>query len=154
MMRKIISIVLIMTVMCALLSSCVNKNEESQMFTIPQEWFDNFDGNEMTLDDVRNLAEKGDSLMFEDLRSYRGMNVSSSMFSYIMVYGVEGGYRLIVNSEESIGKPSRADLESIWESGGSGIDIRYNDVGEFIHTNPSHPALTVNENPIWNIYQE
>ena len=36
-------------------------------------------------------------------------------------------------------------MERLWDSGGSGIDIRYNDVDEFIRTHPSTPALTETE---------
>jgi len=85
----------------------------------------------ITLEDVRALAKKGDSLLFENLQQYRGVNTSSSFDYYIMVYGVEGGYRLVVHSNQS-GKPDRVNLESIWESGGSGIDIRYGDIDEFL----------------------
>ena len=35
------------------------------------------------------------------------------------------------------------DCCGFWDNGGTGIDIRYNDVDEFIRTRPSHPALTV-----------
>jgi len=97
----------------------------------------------MTIDNVRGLAAKGDSLLFEDFQQYKGLNFSSSLLGYLMVYGVEDGYRLIVDSDGT--GIDRADLESIWESGGSGIDIRYSDVDEFIKTNPSHPAVTVEE---------
>ena len=99
----------------------------------------NLDGRPMTLDDVKNLAARGDNLLFEDLMQFQGANVSSSFDRYIMVYSVEGGYRLVVNSNLT-GKPDNVNLESIWESGGSGIDIRYSDVDRFVNDNPSHPA--------------
>jgi hypothetical protein len=107
-------------------------------------WERNFDGKEMTLDYIRELAAKRDSLLFEDLRQYSGMNSSSNLNYCIMVYGVEGGYRLVVHSNAT-GKPDGVSLESIWDSGGSGIDIRYNNVDEFISANPSNPALTEEE---------
>lgn len=89
----------------------------------------------VTLEDVRTLAKKGDGLLFEDFQKYKGANVSSNLDYYIMVYGVEGGYRLIVRSEQS-GKPDSVNLESIWESGGSGIDLRYGDIDEFLGKHP------------------
>jgi len=95
----------------------------------------------MTLDDVRMLAAKGDDLLFEEIQQYRGVNFSSNFDRYIMVYGVEGGYRLVVHSNPA-GKPSTVYLESIWESGGSGIDIRYEDVDEFLRSHPSQEAIT------------
>ena len=85
----------------------------------------------MTLEDVRSLAKKGDDLLFEDLMPYKGGNASSSFDYNIMVYGVEEGYRLVVHSNQS-GRPDSVNLESIWESGGSGIDIRYGDINEFL----------------------
>jgi|GEM_PF-847164 len=95
----------------------------------------------MTLDDVRELATKGGDLLFEDLRQYKGANASSSFDYYTMVYTVEGGYRLVVHSKAE-GKPDSVNLESIWESGGSGIDIRYHDLEAFLRANPSQDAIT------------
>jgi len=95
----------------------------------------------ITLEDVRTLAKKGDGLLFEDLRQYKGVNASSSFDYYIMIYGVEGGYRLVVHSNQS-GRPDSVNLESIWESGRSGIDIRYGDIDEFLQDNPSQDAIT------------
>ncbi|NLO48225.1 MAG: DUF4825 domain-containing protein [Clostridiales bacterium] len=89
----------------------------------------------LTIEDVRTLAKKGDSLLFEDVQKYKGANVSSNLDNYIMVYGVEGGYRLIVRSDQS-GKPDSVNLESIWASGGGGIDIRYGDIDEFLRKWP------------------
>ena len=111
---------------------------------VPFPWGGNMDGKEMTLNDVRQLAGKGDNLLFEDLWQYKGGNASSSHDRYIMVYKIEGGYRLVVHSN-STGKPDAVNLESIWESGGSGIDIRYNDVDEFLSANPSQDAITEEE---------
>ena len=104
---------------------------ESDTFSLADGWSSNLNGKSMTLDDVRALAKKGDDLLFEDFQKYKGVNVSSNFDSYIMVYGVEGGYRLIVRSEQS-GKPDSVNLESIWESGGGGIDIRYGNINEFL----------------------
>lgn len=114
---------------------------EKNNLDIPAEWFGNLEGKNMTFNDVRELAAKGDNLLFEDLRQYKGMNASSNFDYYIMVYVVEGGYRLVVHSKES-GKPDSVNLESIWEGGGSGIDIRYGVVDEFLRANPSQDAIT------------
>jgi beta-lactamase regulating signal transducer with metallopeptidase domain len=92
----------------------------------------------MTLNDVRMLAQKGDALKFEDFSDFKGGDASSNINYNIMVYGVEGGYRLIVRSD---GKHiDSANLERIWDSGGSGIDIRYSDVDEFVKSHPSSEA--------------
>jgi beta-lactamase regulating signal transducer with metallopeptidase domain len=118
-----------------------NNTPRQEIHHTPDEWFGNFDGKEMTLDDVRELAAKGDDLLFEDLRQYKGGNVSSNLSRYIMVYGIEGGYRLVVHSNPT-GKPDTVYLESIWENGGSGIDIRYEDVDVFLRNTPSQEAIT------------
>ncbi len=78
--------------------------------------------------------------MFEDLQGFRGADASSDTGYHIMVYSVEGGYRLIVRSKSN-SKPDSMSLEGIWESG-SGIDIRYDDIDSFLQTTPSHPAIT------------
>jgi len=90
---------------------------------------------QLTLDDVKALAKKGDSLKFKDFSDFKGADASSNLNYHIMVYGVEGGYRLIVRTDGD--QIDSADLERIWSSGGSGIDIRYNDVDEFIESHPS-----------------
>ncbi|HBN85194.1 MAG TPA: hypothetical protein DDZ89_15275 [Clostridiales bacterium] len=94
------------------------------------------EGNPMTIDDVKQLAKKGDNLVFEDFKGFKGANVSSSFDIYIMVYSVEEGYRLIVQAGVEGGKPRCADLESIWRGSGTGIDIRYDDIDEFLESNP------------------
>lgn len=97
----------------------------------------------LTLANVRELARKGDNLDFEDFKDFKGADFSSNFNYRIMGYGVEGGYRLIVRTD---GKQiDSANLESTWESGGSGIDIRYSDVDEFIKGHPSSDALTSDE---------
>ncbi|MEA4823590.1 MAG: immunoglobulin-like domain-containing protein [Clostridiaceae bacterium] len=104
---------------------------ESDTFSLADGWVGNLNSKPIRLDDVRALAKKGDDLLFEDFQKYKGANVSSTFDYYIMVYGVEGGYRLIVRSDQS-GRPDSVNLENIWESGGSGIDIRYGDIDEFL----------------------
>ena len=163
--NKLPLIIIIAVMAVVILSACVGVNSNSNVTddsatdenapktettTVPFPWGGNIDGKEMTLDDVHYLAEKGDNLLFEDLWAYKGGNASSSFERYIMVYKIKGGYRLVVHSNAT-GKPDMANLESIWESGGSGIDIRYNDVDEFLHANPSQDAIT--EEQAWNIAQ-
>ena len=95
--------------------------------------------NRLSIRDVRELAKKGDTLKFEDFRRFSGVDVSSNMDYHIILYGIEGGYRLIVRTNGD--KIDSAQLERIWDSGGSGIDIRYNDVDEFIRENPSTEVI-------------
>lgn len=92
----------------------------------------------LTLDDIRKLAQKGKALTFEDFEGFRGADVSSNLDYHIMVYTVEGGYRLLVRSDGKI--LDSISLESIWESGGIGIDIRHEDIDAFIKRHPSHEA--------------
>lgn len=157
--NKLPLMIVIAVMAVVILSACdgvnSNSNETDDIITdentpitetpaVPFPWGGNIDGKEMTLDDVHKLAGKGDDLLFEDLWQYKGGNTSSSHERYIMVYKVEGGYRLVVHSD-STGKPDMVNLESIWESGGSGIDIRYNDVYEFLRANPSQDGITEEE---------
>lgn len=95
--------------------------------------------NRLSIKDVRALAKKGDALRFEDFSGFSGIDVSSNLDYHIMLYGVEGGYRLIVRTGGD--KIDSAQLERIWDSGGSGIDIRYNDVDKFIRENPSAEVI-------------
>jgi hypothetical protein len=95
----------------------------------------NLGGIEMTLDDVRKLAKKGDDLVFEDLAAYRGSSGVSADFPpeyYRMaLYPVEDDYWLIVNSPKS-GKPDSIVLVNRWETPSNGIDIRDGDLDEFL----------------------
>lgn len=95
----------------------------------------------LTLDDIRKLGQKGEALTFEDFEDFSGADASSNLNYHIMVYIVEGGYRLIVRTEGK--KLDSTALESIWESGGTGIDIRHEDVDAFIKSHPSHEANAV-----------
>ena len=121
------------------------EGDEPRAFAMPDDWLGNLDGVTMTLDDVRALSAKGDDLLFEDFQHYQGGNASSTIGHYLMVYAVEGGYRMIVIVDSSLSeKPDSVMLQSIWD-GGRGIDIRYYDVDAFLNANPSHPALTAEE---------
>jgi len=108
------------------------------------DWLGSSDGKAMNLDDVRKLAAKGGDLLFNDLRKFIGGNASSSINRYLMVYYVEGGYRLIVSSEDGV-SIGRASLENVWANFGSGIDIRYNDVDAFLLANPSQDVIMEEE---------
>ena len=68
---------------------------------VPDSGLGSLSGKTMTLDDVRMLSAKGAGLLFEDFQQYPGANASSSFGYYIMVYSVEGGYRLVVHSKPS-----------------------------------------------------
>lgn len=94
----------------------------------------------LTINDVRTLALKGNELTFEDLSDFTGADASSNTNYHIMVYRVEGGYRLLVRTDGN--QIDITTLQGIWDSGDSGIDIRYNNVDEFIRNHPSSENLT------------
>jgi beta-lactamase regulating signal transducer with metallopeptidase domain len=100
----------------------------------------NSNNHNLTLNDVRVLAEKGKELKFEDLTDFSGADVSSNTSYHLMVYTVKGGYRLIVRTDGN--QIDITTLLGIWDSGDSGIDIRYNNVDEFIASHPSSENLT------------
>ena len=87
---------------------------------------------EMTLEDLRTLAAKGDSLLMEDLKNFNGTDVGSGL--YILQFEVEGGYTLLVGSAAPRGKPFYAILNVPGFEGS--IDIRNDDVGGFILKHP------------------
>lgn len=96
---------------------------------------------ELTLDDVRALAQKGNALKFKDFNKFKGADLSSNMNYHIMLYKVEGNYRLIVRTDGK--KIDSTSLERVWGSSGSGIDIRYSDVNEFIESHPLPEDLVI-----------
>ncbi|MCL1874426.1 MAG: hypothetical protein FWF85_09980 [Clostridiales bacterium] len=121
-----------------------SKESNEAYETLRESFPDDLGGKQMTLEDIHELAKKGESLVFADFSGYLGGNASSNLSSFLMVYHVKGGYRLIVSSKGS-GKPDRVSLESIWEGGNTGIDIRYGDLEAFLQTYPSQDAITEEE---------
>ena len=85
----------------------------------------------ITLEELRRLAAKGDSLVLDEFKKFSGISAGTNSNPYLMVYGVEGGYRLIV-SADSGGMLGSVMLESIWEEGGNGIDVRYENLDAFL----------------------
>ena len=94
----------------------------------------------MSLDELRNLASKGSELRFEDFTDYLSINLSSSSYAYIGLVPLNAPYRLIVHAD-SERKLTNIALEGIWEDGGTGIDIRYDDLEAFINDRPIHMTL-------------
>lgn len=85
----------------------------------------------LTFDDVRSLAKRGDRLLFDDFQKYAGTNISTISDYYIMLYDVEYDFRLTVHSNAN-SKPDIVQLESIRAADGNGIDIRHEDIDEFL----------------------
>jgi len=143
-MRKTV-LIFIIAALCISFVSCSDGKE--QTITVPGEWFGKFGGKEViTFDELRALSAKGETLSFEDLAFvYNWVNFSNRLYGdYNMGFSVEGGYRLhALAGEDKV--LTLVALERIWDGSGTGIDIRYNDLDEFIEANSSTPALTVDE---------
>ena len=110
---------------------------------LPAEWFDELDGEAMTLNDVRKFSEKGYDLEIEDFMEYRGTNsikVNGAISDlYTVVYDVEGGHRLYVraNPDGEIDIVNFECMEQVSVEGikhGIGIEIRHAnaDIDEYL----------------------
>jgi hypothetical protein len=104
---------------------------ETVNLRIDEDWHGNLDGRRMTMDDVRDLAQKGDALTFEAFKPFVGANASSTFGAYLMVYVVGNGYRLIVGSGDGE-RVDRADLGSIWETAAAASTSVYGDIDGFL----------------------
>jgi hypothetical protein len=82
----------------------------------------------LTLDDVKNLGDKGDSITMKDFSKYKFTDIGSGL--YIMKYPINSNYFLLVGSATLEGKPNYVLLEHI--STGTSIDIRTDDINEFL----------------------
>lgn len=81
---------------------------------------------DMTIDDVRELANKGNDLDWSDFRDYNGKDVGSGL--YIWEYKLENGYVLSVGGGDIQKKP---DFILLSRNNEKGIDIRTEDIGQF-----------------------
>jgi beta-lactamase regulating signal transducer with metallopeptidase domain len=88
----------------------------------------------ITLADLRELAAKGDELLMENFAEYNGTDVGSGL--YIMQFTVEGGYSLLVGNGAMTGKPSYAYFSVPGVGVEGSIDIRHNDIDEYIGKYP------------------
>lgn len=81
----------------------------------------------LTMEKVRELAKKGDDLMWDDFDGYNFTEGGSGL--YIRSYVVEGGYNLMIGGDGSL-----ADKPMYIYLGGKGkrIDIRYDSIDEFL----------------------
>lgn len=82
----------------------------------------------LTLDDLKLIAKKGDSVSFEDFLPYDGQDIGSGL--YIMSYQMESPYSVLVGGvpEE---KPMYVELYD--NKTQKHIDIRQENIEEFIH---------------------
>ena len=118
----------------------IDKNAEEQItYTWPPNWFATTDGKDMTLDDVRALAEKGDNLVLDDIMGFNGINFSSG-FDQNRYINIENSYVLTVRSPPDA-KPDSVILSVIGNTTGDRVDIRYGDIDAFINDRPIHMSL-------------
>ena len=82
----------------------------------------------LTLDMVIELAAKGDELTWSDFQQYKCTIVYPG--SYVKNYDIDENFELEIAGESDIGKPKHIRLIS--KASGNRIDIRTNDVEEFI----------------------
>ena len=99
----------------------------------------NSESRTMSIDDLKTLAKKGNSLQFEDFTEYLGVNLSSAAYSYLGLIRLNAPYRLIIRAENGV--LTSATLEGIWEDSGTGIDIRFGDLESFINDRPVNLVL-------------
>ena len=87
---------------------------------------------EMTLENARNLAAKGDAIRVEDFAEYNGRDVGSGL--YILVFHVKGGYELWAGFGDMTAAPMyvRLYIPGFEEY----IDIRSEDIDAFINRYP------------------
>ena len=90
----------------------------------------------MTLVDVIDLARKGETLTWEDLEPFYGMDIGSGLF--VMKYPINEEFELVATSGSMEGKPMRVMLVS----GEDEIDIRTGDLMGFLE---SHQADRVTQ---------
>ena len=81
---------------------------------------------QMTIDDVKELAKKGDALDWSDFEEYKGEDVGSGL--YIWQFELEKGFFLRVGGVPDR-KPDYIDLSRKY---GEGIDIRTEDIDAYL----------------------
>lgn len=82
----------------------------------------------LTLDDLKLIAKKGDSVSFEDFSPYDGQDIGSGL--YIMSYQMESPYSVLVGGVPGE-KPMYVELYD--NKTQKHIDIRQENIEEFIH---------------------
>ena len=112
---------------------------ERIMLITSDDFLGNSESKTMSIDDLKILAKKGDSLRFEDFIEYLGVNLSSASYSYLGPIRLNAPYRLIIRAENGV--LVSAILEGIWEDSGTGIDIRYGDLESFMNDRPVNMVL-------------
>ncbi len=101
---------------------------------------------QMTMEDVRALAAKGDALTWDDLLCFEGTDYGSGM--YIYRFPIDANYCLEASDGKLTGAPSSVKLVAADRDGtfraapGLYIDIRREDVDAFL-SRPPGPYLTV-----------
>ncbi len=111
--------------------------EKLKIINNPTE-YKKWEGRTITLDEIKELASKGEKLSFEDLKEFHGNEEAPALSKQTTLYSVEEEYRLIVEPSED-GNIKRVVLESIWEPEGKGIDIRTDNLATFLERTAYRP---------------
>ena len=82
----------------------------------------------LTLDDFKELSEKGDELLWSDFKQYRFKDYGNGL--YIKRYDIDETFELTIGGDSDIGKPKYIRLSC--KTDGEFIDIRTHDVESFI----------------------
>lgn len=85
---------------------------------------------ELTMDDVRQLAQKGDDLMWSDFSAYQGEDVGSGL--YIRCYPIDESYCVLIGGPSPEEKPMYIRLVQS-KAADSYVDIRYDDLDTFLN---------------------
>jgi hypothetical protein len=120
--------------------------------TTPSDWFGNFDGQEMTIEQLKQAAEKyitmNRYLTITDLAEYKSINFSSDSTTYLMEYPtLEGGVSLSVSADATriISRMSiRRAADNVW----LGINADTLDKIENFITGAFTPEVV---HPLWDV---
>lgn len=88
---------------------------------------DNNSNTVLSLDGVRDLAQKGEELTWKDFEAYTFEDIGSGL--YIRKYEVDSEYHVLVGGGSIDKTPSYIYLV---KTNGEKIDIRYDDIDQFI----------------------
>ncbi|MDE7290045.1 MAG: hypothetical protein K2N71_11190 [Oscillospiraceae bacterium] len=84
----------------------------------------------LTMDDIKELAKKGDELTWSDFDGYVFSEGGSGL--YIRMYNVKGGYTLAIGG----GGPGEKPMYIYLSGKGKRIDIRYDSIDDFLNEKP------------------
>ena len=87
---------------------------------------------ELTLDQIVKLSKKGDELTWNDFEQYESVETGSGL--YILVYEIDDTFELLIGGTGTDEPPLYINLV-LKSNTDTYVDIRTEDVGEFIKSN-------------------